>query len=322
MKIKLFTDSDLDGVGCVILANIAYGKKNVDVEYCNPYTINEKISEFIEKEEYKEYDYVYITDLSISLEIADIINTLNPPNFASGFCLGEMVQLLDHHKSAKGLNKYFFCYVKEYNDEIKLDFETSGSYMFYEHLINIEDLKPNGYLYNFIDLIRQYDTWEWKDNENLLAKELNDLFHIIGIKEFADSYTNKLICDNNPSLFSKRDRMLLKLEQDKIDKYIYNKNKTLRKIKINEHLVGVVFAEHYVSELGNQLNILNADLNYVAIINMDRSVSFRTTKDNIDLSIIAKSFGGGGHPKAAGCDLSEDLIQSFINKLFKKDGDK
>ena len=39
-------------------------------------------------------------------------------------------------------------------------------------------------------------------------------------------------------------------------------------------------------------------------------VSLRTTKD-IDLSVIAKSFGGGGHKKAAGCGV-DDLRKIFV----------
>ena len=34
-KNKLFTHCDLDGIGCAILAYFAFGRDNVDVEYCN-----------------------------------------------------------------------------------------------------------------------------------------------------------------------------------------------------------------------------------------------------------------------------------------------
>ena len=40
MKIKLFTHTDLDGVGCAILAKLAF--ENVDIEYCNYDDINQK----------------------------------------------------------------------------------------------------------------------------------------------------------------------------------------------------------------------------------------------------------------------------------------
>lgn len=38
MKIKIFTHTDLDGVGCAIIAYLVFGKENVDVDipikYC------------------------------------------------------------------------------------------------------------------------------------------------------------------------------------------------------------------------------------------------------------------------------------------------
>ena len=37
-----------------------------------------------------------------------------------------------------------------------------------------------------------------------------------------------------------------------------------------------------------------------------KSISYRTTKEDIDLSEIAKHFGGGGHPKAAGAELANN----------------
>lgn len=40
--IKLFTHTDLDGVGCAILAQLAFGKDNVDISYCNYDEIDRK----------------------------------------------------------------------------------------------------------------------------------------------------------------------------------------------------------------------------------------------------------------------------------------
>lgn len=41
-------------------------------------------------------------------------------------------------------------------------------------------------------------------------------------------------------------------------------------------------------------------------------VGIRTTKDNIDCSVIAKSFGGGGHPKAAGFQLEYENLDMLF----------
>ena len=43
--IKLFTHTDLDGVGCAILAKFAFSN-DVDVEYCNYDDIDSKVEEY------------------------------------------------------------------------------------------------------------------------------------------------------------------------------------------------------------------------------------------------------------------------------------
>lgn len=47
MRIKLFTHTDLDGVGCAVLAYLAFGYENVDVEFCSYDNVNQKVLKFI-----------------------------------------------------------------------------------------------------------------------------------------------------------------------------------------------------------------------------------------------------------------------------------
>ena len=44
--IKLFTHTDLDGVGCAILAKLAFGEE-VDISYCNYDDINENVMNYL-----------------------------------------------------------------------------------------------------------------------------------------------------------------------------------------------------------------------------------------------------------------------------------
>jgi oligoribonuclease NrnB/cAMP/cGMP phosphodiesterase (DHH superfamily) len=46
---------------------------------------------------------------------------------------------------------------------------------------------------------------------------------------------------------------------------------------------------------------------YYELENGDLKVSFRTNKDGVDLSVIAKMYGGNGHAKAAGATVSKAL---------------
>ena len=67
--IKLFTHTDLDGVGCAILAKLAF--KDVDISYCNYDNINEEVKNFITDK--NDIDMCFITDVSIEEEIAGYI---------------------------------------------------------------------------------------------------------------------------------------------------------------------------------------------------------------------------------------------------------
>jgi uncharacterized protein len=44
-------------------------------------------------------------------------------------------------------------------------------------------------------------------------------------------------------------------------------------------------------------------------------VSFYTRKKDIDCSVIAKSFGGGGHKQASGCQVDYKTLKTIISKL-------
>ena len=92
------------------------------------------------------------------------------------------------------------------------------------------------------------------------------------------------------------------MEEEKINRYIRKKNRELIQTFIGDHCVGIVHAEMYHSELGNELGKENSHLDYIAILNMGgKKVSFRTIHDHIDVSAVAGGFGGGGHAKASGC---------------------
>ena len=80
--------------------------------------------------------------------------------------------------------------------------------------------------------------------------------------------------------------------------------------------MGVVIADKYHSELGNKLCIMNKDIDFVAIINMDTSISYRTVRDNVNVGEIAKELGGGGHPKASGSQIDKIIVNNLIESLF------
>lgn len=77
-----------------------------------------------------------------------------------------------------------------------------------------------------------------------------------------------------------------------------------------------MFAESYLSELGNRLSELHPELDFIAMVNQE-TISYRTVKEDVNLSEIAKCFGGGGHPKASGSQVSAYCVDKFIEDIFK-----
>ncbi len=311
LRIKLFNHNDMDAVGCAIVGMMAY--ENIDIEYCNYGEVDEKITKFIEDKEYLNYDYIYITDISINKQTVDLINNTHPEDFKDGFMLNEKVQLLDHHTTAEWLNENWWCLVEtEENGEL-----TSGTALFYNWLIASGDLEPNEKLHQFVEIVRKYDTWlfntKYHDDE---PKKWNGLLYILGREKFIEYVFERMWESKTLSLdgFALR---VLELEQRKIDEYVDWKNKSIVEKNILGKKVGVVFAESYFSELGNRLAILHPELDLIAMISMNGKISYRTVKDDIDLGKdFASVFGGGGHRKAAGSEFGKDIVEKFIEEVF------
>lgn len=298
--IKLITHSDLDGIGCEILFRYVEGMfdDNIDVVIAEYNDVNEVVENALNGLENGKYTELFITDLSINNELAKRIrdNNMN-------------VKLLDHHPSAEFLNKYKFANViieSGRGKECGTSLLASYYYQYLQH-VNIEIVK-------FIELVRQYDTWEWKDKyNNIDAKKLNDLLYILGREKFVNLILQKLL--NNESLFDETTNLILELKQNEINNYINTKEKDLIIKEVLGYKVGIIMCDMYSSELGNVLSEKHPELDFIAIIKQN-SVELRCIKDNINLTEIAKHFGGGGHKKASGFPLSNVKLDNFINDIF------
>lgn len=321
-KIKLFTHVDMDGVGCAILAYLAFGKENVDVEYCGYDEIENMVSGFFYKDMHKVYDRIYITDISISEELAaDIQYDVNTNN--------RYWRLFDHHGTALELNKFDWCKVRI--DDEATHLKTCGTELFYDHLLVNKCFSTIPWdsfrnLHRFVDIVRNYDTWRWKElgDEGLVCKQFNDLFGIYGRDSFIERMYDLIrlqSCNIFPYL-NETDLWLLDNKQKAIDKYVEKKNREMVNIQDRfGKLCGVVFAEQYFSELGNRLSEMHEELDYIAMIDISgKKVSYRTVRDDIDLGKeIAHSYGGGGHAKAAGSTFGEEVWFDVMCRLFGED---
>ena len=304
--IKLFTHTDLDGVGCAVLVKLAF-QDEVDIEYCNYDEINEKVLEYINQNNNKVP--IYITDISVNEEVANLLDKRGN------------VQLLDHHPTALDLNKYSWCRVMV---EDLNGLKTSGTKMFYHWLCMngcfSDELENNKSLDRFAKLVRDYDTWRWTElgEEGILCKQVNDLLYLYGREKFISWCVSKICCNRSFSL-DDADKLLLDIKQKEIDDYVEEKDKQLFTLPMCGWIAGIVFAEKYFSELGNRLCKMHPEIDFIAMIDMDGTVSYRTIREDLDLGQnVAKQFGGGGHPKAAGSQFSKEILLKTVEEIFCK----
>jgi uncharacterized protein len=303
---RLFTHNDLDGVACGILFRLAFGDK-ADIRYNSVSGLNFQVEKYFERmnDRMKREDHLYITDLSVNHEVTEKIN-----EFVNE---GGKAKLIDHHKTALHFNEYSWGRVKVEDESGTL---TSAASLVYDYLVQENHLARNGSLDEFVELVRQYDTWDWDILKNYKAKNLNDLFFMVSIEEFEERMVSRLTSGESFD-YDDFEKKLLEMEEDKIERYIRRKKREIIQIEYDGLYGGVVHAESYHSELGNELGKEYPHLDYIAILNLGgKKISFRTIHDDVDVSAVAGEFGGGGHAKASGCSMNKEAYHRYIEQAF------
>lgn len=337
---KMFTHNDLDGIGCAVLAKLAHNTYNeikgvnIDIEYLGYNNCDDRISNFFLDNEHENYEFVYITDLSLKESTIDIINRK---------CDYSKVIILDHHKTSEHYNTYLFAYKIERIDDVL----QCGTTLFYKlkrgdiyrnyvkHFENAlrSEPRPLGKIKNYIDTaigknllefvvqfdpisyfvesVRLYDTWQWQDDVFHIPYELNMLLDVYSPSALTDLIVDMLI--NNPFqlIYSDKFNSLLGSLSAMRDSYIKKAIENAIITNIDGHTVAVTFAEKHQSMIGNVL-AQNSDIDYSAIIDLNgKKISFRSVGD-FDVSEIAKKYGGGGHKNASGAVIDSSLLVSVI----------
>lgn len=302
MKLLLSHIADLDGVTPVILFKIL--KQDFDYQLFEVDELSTFIFDKIDTNYFDNYDEIIITDLGITKECAEkIIRSKYKNKF----------KLFDHHESHYYLNEYEFAKVIEEHDNYK----ECGTTLFYNYLIsnyNSDILKKESVLL-FVELVRENDTWQFTDLKDE-SFSLSSLFSFYGKEKFIEIYTNFLLEHKN-FYFTKMELTILEsLNRQKEDYLESMKDKVIFK-EIKGYNIGFVFAELYRSELGNYLAEVYYDkVDFIAIINLARHISFRGKKLDRPANKFAEIYGGGGHPLACAMKFPDDLKDQIIDYIF------
>jgi len=317
IDILLLEHTDLDGYGNgIVLRSAGFSPSivNLNNNEVDPFIV--ELLEGFQAGTRAIPEAIIISDISPTPGVAKKLDEF----YQTGKC---EVYLFDHHTTALHLNQYEWAKVVVEDHGVK----TCGTQLLYQFLKEIgvpmdKDIEAG--LDIFVEEVRLYDTWDWEKANHPSAKALNDLFFLLTPPVFEANRVGNM-AKVHEQLFSDEEMRLLDVENLRIKKYIQQKNADMIIIpdfftddKGNPLVAGVVQADQYISELGHFLCNEHPEIDFALLLNLTRNkASLRATKEEVNVIPIVKKYNGGGHPKAAGCNITA-MGMDFLELLFKK----
>ena len=283
---------DIDGVSPLILLNVL--GVNYDYKLLDVYEVENYLDELL-KTDLSIYNNIYITDLTVPQASYKLINESNYKN---------KFKVFDHHKTHLYASNLDF---------VTIDISECGTTLFYNYLKTI-GLKETKVLNEYVNSVKNLDLWLFEQNKDCVAPKLGNLFDFYGVLRYIIEFT-KHLKEDECFKFNEFEEKILEILNDEEKIYIDKRELRMTVCKYEDYNVGIVFAEKYRSELGNELLIRNKNLDFVVIINLNGGISLRSRE--VDVSVIASKFNGGGHKLASGFGISEKLKKDIISLIFK-----
>lgn len=295
--------ADIDGLSPVIFLKLI--RENLDVQLLNANDINPKVTELIKTQAYKEYDEIFVTDLTLDEKTCEMIMNTG---------VSEKFHSFDHHAMNLISNNYPFGVAISKDENGVNQCATS---LFYQYLLNLyPEIFDTPAFKTYTELVRLSDTWDWAKENNLDANKLSDLLSILGREEYIETYVD-FLKNNKEFYFLDKHKYLLEVEEKRIKRYLEETERTMFHATLCGRPCGIVFAEQHRSLLGNYLAEKYAYcIDFVVMINLQQGLSFRCNKDNVNVGEIAAVFGGGGHVKASGAPMDNSLKREVLKLIL------
>jgi oligoribonuclease NrnB/cAMP/cGMP phosphodiesterase (DHH superfamily) len=196
--------------------------------------------------------------------------------------------VIDHHKSAeRQLNGLEFCI---------FDMNRSGAVLTWDVLMNGNHSRPM-----LLDYIQDRDLWQWKlpGSREVSAALRSYPMRFDVWDDFMDYEGIKRLMDEG--------KAILRYIQQQVEEIVTNPE-AVDMEEIGGYRVPVVNTRQHISEIGNEL-AHRFQCPFAAtyfIQNGQRYYSLRSAETGLDVSVIAKMYGGGGHRHAAGFNIPVD----------------
>ena len=314
-KYVLFTHNDMDGAGCRIVFHLAHRNALVGdmlIEHCTYKDIDEKVQARLEEMNPEETELVF-ADITPSMMTAMKLKEL-----------GFTVRIFDHHVTAYPLQQVFPDAVIVPENELGImQSGTSLIYQYYSKLGWIEawiDPHKEGLLAELVDTIRAYDTYEWKETDNLKAKRLQTMFFMLGMERFVDKYMLRIISEYPSDL-------ILDTELEFIDARIDREKEIIANFSVDDlvtlesggyKIALVIYSKGAsISELACEFLAKNPDYDFMVGFSLAQygKLELRSATDEIDVSKIAQKLGGGGHRRASGANLPSYIYSGIVEGI-------
>lgn len=313
-KFMHITHNDLDGIGCAVIGKLATEQVGYEYDYrCVSIGKQDAIIQRVLRD--PEIDSILISDLGISAETAALIDKS-----------GKKVWWVDHHQTSLAVAEGRAWANVQTNLSVGDPTLVSATWLLTKGFATDLGVILSKAAQEFAWIVSRYDTWEWKKHPLRMDEEdLNILFRYLGIPESINHYV-KLIDTLGDRKFT------LNFEDGKIVEIIKQiRANSIESAKrdtkyISLHVNGetykvscsVVSADYGTAEMTAVYEDprFNGDF-AVGLYMSTKSLSFRGSPNSpINLGLIAKAMGGGGHPSAAGVKLSSEEFLEFLRKYY------
>lgn len=201
--------------------------------------------------------------------------------------------VIDHHATAKealaGLDYCIF------------DMNKSGAVLVWEYLF------PKNQVPILLNYIQDRDLWKWK---LMNSKAISSYLPLVDFKSVVTkgNIERWLYINNLTSIIHKGDAILA-YQESQVNKIAKTKKYLPRQTVGGVENIICINSTTLISEIGNDLSVGEPFVAMYFETEDKRVYSLRSNDGGMDVSLIAKKFKGGGHPRAAGFSIAKPKVE-------------
>jgi hypothetical protein len=206
------------------------------------------------------------------------------------------VTVIDHHKTALGLNTRDWC---------NIDVSKCGTWLLLDYLMDGDAPRPM--LERFAMLTNDRDLWL---RQHVMSDEMSLWMDFVGPQRYVRRAMEDFFLGWNES-----ERTVLDVLEERRKKYVDDKSE---KVRIREQYgskIAYVFLtanSKYDSDVLNRV-LERHEVDAAVGLKLDGAVVSMRSKDRFDSSEFCKAYGGGGHARAAGHPIQSVVLDEIVD---------